>query len=114
MKEIIDHRPYVEGHQQESTTTDWFGEYDSKMNVDGFSLLHNDFFDHLLLLSNIQLQKNNPAKEVVRFENGAYEANYDYTYDNKNRPLTKDGDVSITTSSAVDQRFHTTSTYSYY
>jgi len=36
----------------------------SNINVDGFSLIHDEFNDHLILLPDVQLQKGNPAREV--------------------------------------------------
>src|SRR5678810_1135672 len=40
----------------ETTTVDHFERYDDKTNVDGFSLIHDEFFDHLVLLPQVQLQ----------------------------------------------------------
>ena len=44
--EMTEHRPAIEGHLDETTTVDRFEQYDDKINVDGFSLIHDDFFDH--------------------------------------------------------------------
>ena len=64
LKEITDHRPAVDG-QPETTLNTRFEEYDDKINVDDFGILHNDFFDDFWLLPGITLQKNNPRKEIV-------------------------------------------------
>jgi hypothetical protein len=48
------------------TTVDLFEQYDNKVNVDGFSLIHDDFFDHLVLLPGVQLQKGNPGRQTGR------------------------------------------------
>lgn len=114
LKEIIDQRPAVTGLQDESLTSDQFRQYDNKINVDGFSLIHNDFFDHLVLLPGVQFQKNNPGKEIFTSVANSYEVNYTYTYNDKEQPVTKDGEVIITAGSSTGQRFQTNSAFSYY
>jgi len=64
-----------------------------ELNVDGFSLIHNEFFDHLFLLHGVQLQKNNPGKETRTGDGVNYTVDYTYTYDSRNAPLTKKGDL---------------------
>lgn len=113
LKEIVDHRPAVNGQQPESTDILRFEEYDSNINVDGFSLLHNDFFDHLVLLPGVRLQKNNPRKEMLVGFN-SYTVEYTYTYDEKHQPISKKGDLIFTTGPSVGQRFQTSSSYTYY
>jgi hypothetical protein len=114
LNEIIDHRPAVTGLQEESTTATWFGEYDNKVNVDGFSVIHNEFFDHLLLLPNVQFQKNNPKKELFSAAETAYQINYVYTYNERNLPITKHGDGMITAGATAGQSIQTNASYSYY
>jgi hypothetical protein len=114
LKEIIDHRPAVNGAQDESTTSDRFAQYDNKINVDGFSLIHNDFFDHLVLLPGVQFQKNNPGEEIFTAGENSYQINYTYTYNDKNCPLTKNGDAIFTTGATAGQRFQTSASFSYY
>ena len=114
LKEIIDHRPAVDSVQEESTTSDRFEQYDNKINVDGFGLIHNEFFDHLVLLPGVQLQKNNAAKEIVTGAGDNYEVNYNYSYNDKNQPLTKAGEGTFTTGTNTGQHFQTNSFYSYY
>ena len=114
VKEIVDHRPTISGQQDESTTHDGFEQYDNKTNVDGFGLIHNDFFDHLVLLPGVQFQKNNPAKEIFTSDGISFEANFTYTYNDKNLPLRKEGVVMVTSGSSAGQTFPTSSVYSYY
>lgn len=98
----------------EHTYTDHFEQYDSKINVDGFSLIHNEFFDHLVLLPGVQLQKNNPGKEYRTGEASNYTIDYTYTYNERDLPLNKKGDLLFTTGSDAGRRFQTNSFYSYY
>jgi hypothetical protein len=114
LKEIIDHRPAVDGRQVESTSSDKFARYDDKINVDGFSLLHNDFFDHLLILPGVQLQKNNPGREILTSDNNSLEINYTYTYNDKNLPMSKQGEVTITAGASAGQTLQTNCNYTYY
>ena len=83
---ILYRYPATEG-QPESIFTDRFEQYDNKINVDGFSLIHNDFFDHLVLLPEVQLQKNNPGKETRTGDGLNYVVNYTYVYNNDNLSL---------------------------
>ena len=114
LKEIVDHRPQVNGLQQESTTTDRFTLYDNKVNVDDFELIHNDFFDQLVLLLGVQFQKNNPVKEIFSAGENSREVNYTYTYNDKGVPLNKTAEIILTTGVNAGQRFETTTFYSYY
>jgi len=114
LKEIIDHRPTVNGVQEESTTSDRFTQYDNKVNVDDFGLIHNDFFDQLVILPGVQFQNNNPIKEIFTASENSYEVNYTYTYNNRDVPLSKTGDMIITTGVNAGQRNQTNSFYSYY
>jgi hypothetical protein len=100
--------------QPEVIYADRFEQYDNKVNVDGFGLLHNEFFDHLVLLPGIQLQKNNPGKESRSGNAQNYTVNYIYTYDAKDRPLTKKGNLTILTGNNAGQQFETNSIFSYY
>jgi hypothetical protein len=113
LKEIIDHRPAING-QVESTTRDQFVQYDNKVNVDGFSLLHNDFFDQLVLLPGVQLQKNNPGTEIFISDGTSYQVSYTYTYNSNDLPLTKTGNATVTAGTGVGQTFQTNSEFTYY
>jgi hypothetical protein len=114
VKDVEDHRPLIADHQPESTTTDHFEQYDDKLNVDGFSLLHPDFADPLILLPGVQLQHGNPARETFTGDSLGYTVVYTYTYDDRNRPLTKVGDLTWTKGPDTGQQFQTQSSYIYY
>jgi hypothetical protein len=90
LREIRDHRLPFNG-QQELHFTDRFEEYDDKINVEGFSLLHKEFFDHLVLLPGIQLQKNNHRKFMRTGDGVNYTITYTYSFNDKNIPLHKTG-----------------------
>jgi hypothetical protein len=107
------HYPPFNG-QPEATYTDRFEQYDNKINVDGFGLIHNEFFDHLVLLPGVQLQKNNPGKESRSGDAENYTVNYTYTYNDKNLPLTKNGNLTFLTGTSAGQQFQISSIFSYY
>ena len=112
--EIVAHRPPIAGRQDEATTVDRFEQYDDKINVDGFSLLHDEFFDHLVLLPGVRLQKGNPGREIFSGGGSNYLVDYTYAYDEKDRPLTKNGALVFTSGPDAGQRFQTSSAFSYY
>jgi hypothetical protein len=101
-------------NQSEIRYTDRFEQYDNKINVDGFSLIHNEFFEHKVLLPEVQLQKNNPAK-VSRFGDGVnYSVDYTYSFNNKNLPLQKSGDLVFQNGPDAGKHFNTNSAFTYY
>jgi hypothetical protein len=111
---FTEHRPPIEGRQDETTTVDRYEAYDDRINVDGFGLIHTEFFDHLLLLPGVQLQKGNPAR-VTRTGDGInFTVDYTYTYDDSNRPLTKSGDITLTNGPDAGRKIPTRSEFSYY
>src|SRR6185369_2155625 len=75
LKELTYHYLPFNG-QPDQIFTDRFEQYDSKTNVDGFGLLHNEFFDHLVILPGVKLQKNNPGKESRIGDAENYTVNY--------------------------------------
>ena len=106
------HRLPFEG-REEIIYTDWFQQYDNKINVEGFSVFHEED-EHLLLLPAIQLQKNNPGK-LIRTGNGVnYTIEYTYTYNDKNAPITKTGDAVFNSGPNTGVRFQVNAGYSYY
>lgn len=112
LAELTDQRLPFPG-QTEATFVDRFEQYDAGINVDGFSLIHSEFFDHLVLLPGVRLQLGNPA-EVTRSGSGLnYHIEYTYTYDGENRPVTKHGDGMILNGTSAGQRFETNATFSY-
>lgn len=115
VKIITEHRPPISG-SPEFTSTLEFDQYDDKINVDDFSLIHDTFHDHLFLLQGFRLQKNNPLKEVFSAGPGqtAYKIDYTYTYKNDKTPLLKAGDLIYTDGSDSGKRFQISTAYSYY
>jgi hypothetical protein len=112
--ELTEHRPAVEGFQPEATTVDRFEQYDDRINVDAFGLIHDDFFDHLVLLPAVQLQTRNPAHVTHTGDGDNYTVDYTYTYDGRNRPLTRSGDLAFLTGQNAGQHFQLSATFSYY
>lgn len=107
------HRPAIAG-QAESTFTDRYEQYDNKINAEGFNLLHDEFFDHLVFLPAVQFQKNNPGKVTRTGDGNNYKIDYTYTYNDRSAPLTRSGDFVYTSGPNAGQRFQLSSTYTYY
>ena len=114
VRDVVDQRPAIADHQTASTTTDHFEQYDDRINVDGFSLLHPDFSDPLILLPGVTLQRGNPASETFTGGEVQYTASWTYTYDDRNRPLRKVGDLTWTSGPDTGQHFQAQSSFSYY
>jgi hypothetical protein len=112
--ELTEHRPAIDGVQPETTVKDRFEQYDDGINVDAFGLIHDDFFDHLVLLPAVQLQKSNPRRVTRTGDADNYTVDYTYTYDARNRPLTTRGALTFTTGSSAGQHFQVSSAFSYY
>lgn len=112
--ELTDHRPAIEGFQPETTVKDRFEQYDSGINVDSFSLIHDDFFDHLVLLPGVQLQKSNPRRVTRSGAVDDFILDYTYTYDARNRPIKSSGDIGFTTGPHAGEHFQVGSAFSYY
>ena len=114
LRDLTEHRPAITGLQDEETSVVHFEQYDSGINVDGFGLIHNDFFDHLVLLPGVQLQKGNPGRETRTGDGLNYVVDYTYTYDNQNRPLSKIGALTITNGTDAGRQIQTSSLFTYY
>jgi YD repeat-containing protein len=114
LSDLTTHRLPVQGFQTDVTYTDHFDRYDSGVNVDGFSLIHDDFFDHLVLLPDVQLQKNNAHRVTRSGQVDNYRVEFTYTYDAKNRPTSQTGDLLYLTGNLTGQHFTVGATYSYY
>jgi hypothetical protein len=112
--ELTDHRPAIDGLQLETTVKDRFEQYDNGINVDAFSLIHNDFFDHLVFLPAAQLQKSNPRRVTRTGDADNYTVDYSYYYDGLNRPREAIGDLIFTTGPSAGQHFQVASVFSYY
>jgi hypothetical protein len=107
-------RPRIDGIQEATTAVDTFEQYDAGINVDGFSLIHDEFFDHLVLLPGVQLQQGNPGRQVRTGDGINFTVDYTYVYDDRERPRTKTGDLTITNGTQAGQRFQTLSEFTYY
>lgn len=114
LAELTTRRLPTDVQPQAITTIDRFEAYDDKINVDGFSLIHDEFFDHLVLLPGVELQKGNPARQVRTGDGTTFIVDYHYTYDAENRPLTKTGDLLQTNGRDAGRTFQTSSVFSYY
>jgi hypothetical protein len=112
--ELTEHLPAIDGVQTETTITDRYEQYDTGINVDGFSLIHDEFFDHLVLLPGVQLQKSNPRRVSRTGDSDNFTVDYTYSYDPRNRPLTTSGDLAFTTGPSAGQHFQVGSVFSYY
>lgn len=114
VQDIVDHRPEVAGRQADGTSVDHFEQYDDNVNVDAFGLIHNDFFDHIVLLPNVVLQKGNPARETFTSADINYRFDYTYTFDGSKRPLTKGGTATVLSGPDSGQVIPLSTTFSYY
>jgi hypothetical protein len=114
LRDLTEHRPAIAGLQDDETSVVHFEQYDSGTNVDGFGLIHDDFFDHLVLLPRVQLQQGNPQRETRTGDGLNYVVDYTYTYDAQNRPLAKTGALTITNGTDAGRQFQTSSVFTYY
>jgi hypothetical protein len=113
LRQLAEHRPAIAGLQDELNYADLYEQYDAGVNVDGFDLLHDDFFDHLILLPNVQLQKGNPGRVTRTGDGLTFVVDYTYTYDERQRPLVRLGQVT-TGGTSGGQQFQISAVYSYY
>lgn len=100
--------------EEEMTMVDHFEGYDDGINVDSFSLLHDEFFDHLLLLPGVQLQKGNPGRVTLTGGGAHYTIEYRYVYDDRRRPVAKNGELRFLTGPQAGARFERNAQFSYY
>lgn len=115
LQEIAYH-DFAVGPLVENTYADRFENYDNKVNVDGFTWLHTiTNVHHPILLPSVQLQLNNPGRNVHTASKGlTYDASYSYTYDAAGRPLTRTGPVTFTETNGTTGQFQSSTTYTYY
>jgi hypothetical protein len=116
LRALAEHRPKIDGVQEETNGVIAFEQYDTGLNVDGFGLIHDDFFDHFVLLPGVQIQKNNLGRETRTGDGLNYVVDYTYTYDSAKRPVAKSGDLLITGGSGEDvgRRIQIGSSFTYY
>lgn len=112
LKEMTNYYTPFEG-QTERTWKEQFDQYDDKINTDGFMLVHHHE-DHLLLLPGVQLQKNNPRKLVRTGYGINYTIDYSYTYNTRNAPTRKIGDVLFTNGPNEGKNLISDATLTYY
>lgn len=113
VSQLTDHSPAILG-QPEINNITRFEQYDTKICPDDFMLLHEGGNPHMILLPGIKLQKNNPGK-LIRTGTGVnYTVDYSYTYNNRNVPLTKSGDLVWTSGPNAGQHFQTNAMLTYY
>jgi hypothetical protein len=113
LQEVAYHYPALNG-TPENKFSERFEQYDDKINSDGFQLIHNDFFDHLVLLPGVQLQKNNPRKLFHLGDGIHFTVDYSYTYNDKNLPLTKTGEFTLLNGPNAGRKDQISTTFSYY
>ena len=114
LREFAEHRPKIDGVQDETNNVVTYEQYDTGLNVDSFDLIHDDFFDHFVLLPGVQIQKNNPKRETRTGDGLTYVVDYTYAYDGAGRPVAKRGDLLITGGGEVGRRIQIGSAYTYY
>ena len=114
LETITEHRPAIAGVQDESTVVDRFESYDDGINVDAFSLLHTEFFDQLVLLPGIVLQRGNPARVTHTGDGLEFTVDYSYSYDEQGRPTGKTGALTIDSGADVGRILTISSTFTYY
>jgi hypothetical protein len=114
LTELRIHRPAVDGIQPETNTIDRYENYDTGINVEGFSLIHDEFFDELILLPGVRFQVNNPRRETRTGDGTTYVVDWTYTYDGKNRPTAKTGQLMLTNGTQTGATFQLTGAFSYY
>jgi hypothetical protein len=111
----MENTTFTVGPLTEGSFIETYDNYDDKVNAGGFDLLLPLPQNHLILLPDYKLQLNNP-RHVVRTGTGTvdYNLDYQYTYDDKGRPVSRTGDLVFTTGNQAGQHFTTNSTYSWY
>jgi len=94
------------------TTTVKFSNYDQGVNVDDFYLLKN-FFDDVLFLPQVKLQKNNPGHETITGGAEDYVIDYTYQYNTDKLPVQKDYSLAITRGANAGQTYTFTDHFTY-
>ena len=113
LKDMTDFGPASPGIDEINFTTH-FDEYDDKINVDDFTLIHDGIHDHFLLLPELHLQRNNPRKQWVTGITDQYTVKYIFTYNADNTPILKSGELVFNSGSLSGKKFLVSTNYSYY
>jgi hypothetical protein len=114
LKQMTDHRHAISGQPEINLITN-FDNYDDKINVDDFMLIHEGIHDHVFLLPpGVRLQKNNYRKEIRTGSGANYTVDYTYTYNNNKTPISRTGDLLFTTGGQTGLRFTVNTAFTYY
>ena len=114
LKTMIDFRAAFNGSPEQTLTT-MFEQYDDKINVDDFSLIHDQYHDHLFLFQGFRLQKNNPGNETFTVNSVVFYTNdFTYVYNADNTPSHKKGNFIYHSGSDSGKVFETNASYTYY
>jgi hypothetical protein len=113
LKDMTDFRPAVPGADEINFTTH-FDDYDDQINVDDFTMIHDGIHDHLLVLPQLHLQKNNARKQWVTGIVDEYTVKYTFTYNVDDTPIQKSGELLFTGGSLAGKTFSLSTRYSYY
>ncbi len=89
-----------------------FTNYDNGKNVDDF-YLYKSFFEDLLYLPQVKLQKNNPGMVRILGDQNDFEIEYVYTYQD-GLPVQKKGTFRQTRGNGPGGITHLLTTYTYY
>jgi hypothetical protein len=90
-----------------------FEDYDDNINVEDFGLLKS-FFEDLIYLPSVKLQKNNPRKLRISSSENEFEITYNFTYNDKKLPVEKQTTTKQIRGSNAGRVTTSTTTYSYY
>jgi hypothetical protein len=113
LHERHDHLHLIPGQQQESLNIQTFQDYDRRMNVDGFMLLHPEG-EHMILLPGVKLQRHNPGRVYYSGTGVHYRVDYTYDYNSKNAPVWKRGAAEFLNGPNKGEKFNVRVDYSYY
>jgi hypothetical protein len=113
LKDMNDYRPAVPGVEVINFTTH-FDDYDDKINVDDFTLIHDGIHDHLLLLPGLHLQNNNARKQWVTGITDEYTVKYTFSYNFDATPIQKSGELIFSKGNLAGKKFDVSTNYTYY
>jgi hypothetical protein len=111
----LENTTFAVGPLTDGTFIETYDNYDDKVGAEGFNFLLPLPQNHLILLPDVKIMVNNP-RHVVRTGTGTvdYTIDYQYTYDDKGRPIAKAGDFVFTDGNNVGQHTALSTTYSWY
>ncbi|HEX5655128.1 MAG TPA: hypothetical protein VFX58_18760 [Chitinophagaceae bacterium] len=89
-----------------------FSSYDNRLNVDDFQVF-KQFFEHLLFLPQVRLQKNNPGLVLITSAQNDFRIDYTYEYQNA-KPVRRTGSLRQTRGNGNGGITELLTTYSYY